>query len=122
MEQTRIDSLMEALTNVAIGFGINFAANVAVLPLVLGVPVNLSALGLIGAIYTVISVVRSYVLRRLFNGRSAWQAIKDRFNRRYVFVEGARFRLGDKTDLTWPTIETRALMARQRVQHLIERP
>ena len=108
MTQTRIDSLMEALTNVAIGFGINFAANVVVLPLVLNVPVNLTALGLIGLIYTVISVVRSYVLRRAFNGRSVWEAIKDRF--------------GSSPDLTWPAIETRALEARKRVQHLIERP
>lgn len=78
MTQTRTDSLMEALTNVAIGFGINFAANVVVLPAVLGIPVNFAELGLIGAIYTVISITRSYTLRRLFNGRSAWAAIKDR--------------------------------------------
>lgn len=79
MTQTRTDSFMEALTNVAIGFGINFVANILVLPAVLGVPVNLTELGLIGVIFTVISVTRSYTLRRLFNGRSVWQAIKDRF-------------------------------------------
>jgi hypothetical protein len=77
--QSRIDSLMEALTNVVIGFGINFVANVLFLPLVLHVPVNLGELGEIGVIFTVISVVRSYGLRRLFNGRTAWQALKDRF-------------------------------------------
>jgi hypothetical protein len=74
--QTRIDSFMESMTNVAIGFGINFAANVLILPVVLGVPVNLGELGFIGLLYTVISVVRSYALRRAFNGKSAWESIK----------------------------------------------
>lgn len=78
MKQARVDSFMEALTNVAVGFAINFAANVVILPAVLGVPVNLAALGLIGALYTLISVARSYAIRRLFNGRSIWQAIKGR--------------------------------------------
>lgn len=70
---------MEALVNVAIGFGINFIANIIVLPAVLGVPVNLAELGLIGVIFTAISITRSYVLRRLFNGRSVWAAIKGQF-------------------------------------------
>lgn len=80
-EQTRIDSFMEALVNIAIGFGINFAANVIVLPALLGVPVDLAALGLIGVIYTVISVARSYLIRRAFNGKSVWEAIKTRYLR-----------------------------------------
>jgi hypothetical protein len=78
MKQSRADSFMESLTNVAIGFGINFAANVLILPAVLGVPVHLAELGLIGLLYTVISVVRSYALRRAFNGRSVWQALTGR--------------------------------------------
>jgi hypothetical protein len=76
--QTRIDSFMESMTNVAIGFGINFAANVLILPVVLDVPVNLGELGFIGLLYTVISVVRSYALRRAFNGKSAWESLKSR--------------------------------------------
>lgn len=78
MRQARIDSFMEALVNVVIGFAINFVANVIVIPLVLNVPVNVAALGFIGAIYTVLSVVRSYVIRRVFDGRSPWQALKER--------------------------------------------
>lgn len=74
--QSRIDSFMEALTNVVIGFIINFIANIVILPLMLGVPVNLATFGLIGVAYTVVSVARSYGLRRLFNGRSPWQALK----------------------------------------------
>lgn len=79
--QTRVDSLMEALTNIVIGFAINAVANVLILPAVLGVPVNLKELGLIGALFTIISVVRSYALRRVFNGRTPWQALRGAFNR-----------------------------------------
>lgn len=66
MNQTRLESLLEAWVNVAIGFGINFTANMIVLPW-FGFPVSShQALG-IGFAYTVISVARSYVVRRWFN-------------------------------------------------------
>jgi len=69
MNQTRLGSLIEALFNVAIGFAINFAANLLILTLF-----GFSALTwrtnlVIGAIYTIISVARSYVVRRWFNAR-----------------------------------------------------
>ena len=78
--QTRVDSLMESLTNIVIGFAINFVANILILPAVLGVPVNLAELGWIGIFFTIISVVRSYTLRRVFNGRTPWQAIRAAFS------------------------------------------
>lgn len=77
--QSRVDSLMEALTNVLIGFLINFVANIVVLPLMLGVPADAGTFAVLGIVYTVISVGRTYVLRRAFNGRTAWEAIKGRF-------------------------------------------
>lgn len=68
MNQTRLGSLIEALVNVAIGFGINLAANLIVLPW-FGFNVTVSdALG-IGVVFTVISIARSYVIRRWFNGQ-----------------------------------------------------
>lgn len=79
MKQSRVDSFMEALMNVIVGFGVNFAANILILPAVLGVPVNLTALGFIGVLYTIISVARSYFIRRWFNGLSIWDAIKGRY-------------------------------------------
>ena len=79
MSQTRTGSLVEAIGNVVIGFGINFAANLYVLPLV-GFQVTPSTAFEIGMIFTVISVVRSYVLRRVFNGiRKGWNNVSDRF-------------------------------------------
>lgn len=67
MAQTRLGSFTEAWANIAVGFGINFTANMLVLPL-FGFDVRAGqALG-IGVIFTVISLARSYVLRRWFNG------------------------------------------------------
>lgn len=67
MTQTRTGSLVESLANIAIGFGINWAANMLVLPL-FGFHVTGSQAFGIGVIFTVISLIRSYVLRRWFNG------------------------------------------------------
>jgi hypothetical protein len=80
--QSRADSLMEAGVNVAIGLVISTIANHIILPLTLGVTPTLGQNVLIGVAFTIISLVRSYALRRLFNGRSVWQAIKDLFNDR----------------------------------------
>jgi len=64
--QSRIQSMIEAWINVAIGFGINLIANLIVLP-AFGYRVTVGdALG-IGVVFTVISVVRSYLIRRWFN-------------------------------------------------------
>lgn len=67
--QSRMGSFMESLINVVIGFGINFVANLVILPLFGFATLTLQDNFLIGLIYTVISVVRSYTIRRWFNGR-----------------------------------------------------
>lgn len=65
-EQTKWESLKEALTNIAIGYSVNFAANLVILPLV-GLPVTLAQNLVIGICFTLVSVFRSYVIRRWFN-------------------------------------------------------
>ena len=64
--QTRAASLVEALANIAIGLGISFAANLAILP-AFGLPVSLHQAAGISAAFTLVSLARSYALRRLFN-------------------------------------------------------
>ena len=66
MSQSRLGSMIEACANVVIGYGINFAANLLVLPL-FGLPVTAAEAAGIGVVFTLISLVRSYVLRRAFN-------------------------------------------------------
>ncbi len=68
MTQTRLGSLIEAIINVLIGFGINFTANMLIFPL-FGFHITPGANLALGLIYTVISVVRSYAVRRWFNAR-----------------------------------------------------
>ena len=65
MRQSRRMSFAEALTNVAVGYGIAVATQIAVFP-VFGLHASLADNLLMGAIFTVVSIVRSYSLRRLF--------------------------------------------------------
>lgn len=63
--QSKKMSLVESLTNVAIGYSINCTAQALIFPhfgLHCSIRQNLS----IGLIFTVISIARSYCLRRLF--------------------------------------------------------
>lgn len=67
MSQSKGMSFVESWVNVAIGFGINFTANMLVLPL-FGFHVTAAQSFGIGIIFTFISVGRSYLIRRWFNG------------------------------------------------------
>lgn len=67
MSQSRKGSLYEALINTAIGFAINFTANLIILPHFGFSSLTWDTNLLIGFAYTAISVVRSYVVRRWFN-------------------------------------------------------
>lgn len=77
MKQSRLDSLMEAITNVVIGFTINLIANWLILPWFLDVEPDFASFAALGAMYTAVSVARSYVIRRAFNGRTVWQTLRD---------------------------------------------
>ena len=65
MRQSRMMSLVEAGTNVAVGYGIAVLTQMAVFPL-FGLDATLVQNLAIGAVFTAISLVRSYALRRLF--------------------------------------------------------
>jgi hypothetical protein len=67
MAQTKLGSFIEAWANIVVGFAINFCANMTILPL-FGFKVTAGGAFEIGLIFTAISLVRSYVLRRYFNG------------------------------------------------------
>lgn len=66
MSQSRLGSMIEAVANVAIGYGVAVATQVVVFPW-FGLHASMSDNLLIGALFTVVSLVRSYTLRRLFN-------------------------------------------------------
>lgn len=69
MSQSRMMSLVEAGTNVVVGYVLAVATQIVVFPwfgLVVSIGNNLA----IGAIFVITSLLRSYVLRRLFE---RWQ-------------------------------------------------
>ena len=64
--QSKRHSFLEAVLNTAIGYFIAIATQMAVFPL-FGIHIPFHEDLLIGLIFTVVSLVRSYALRRLFN-------------------------------------------------------
>ena len=66
VRQTQLGSWLEACANILVGFGVNFLANLAILPL-FGFHVTPGQAFHIGLFFTAISLVRSYLLRRAFN-------------------------------------------------------
>lgn len=64
--QTRRGSFTESCINVAIGYGVAIASQLLVFPQ-FGISVSLADNLVIGAIFTIISIARSYVVRRAFN-------------------------------------------------------
>lgn len=66
--QSRLESLVEAVVNILLGFGINFTANLIVLPYFGFDLTPTDAFG-IGLVFTAISLARSYLIRRWFNAR-----------------------------------------------------
>ena len=66
--QTKRQSLIETLTSVFVGWLIGVILNMLVLPL-FDYDVSLTDGVLISIIFTAVSVVRSYVVRRIFNSK-----------------------------------------------------
>lgn len=65
MKQSRLMSLAESLANVLVGYGVAVVTQMAVFPL-FGLAVTVTENLLIGLIFTAVSIVRSYALRRGF--------------------------------------------------------
>ena len=66
--QTKKQSLIESLTSTTIGIIIGIVLNLTILP-IFGYPVSLSDSLWISVIFTVISIIRSYIIRRWFNSK-----------------------------------------------------
>lgn len=66
MRQSRLESLIEAGMNVAIGYGVALLSQMAIFPM-FGIYVPFSTNLWIGAWFTAISLARSYIIRRWFN-------------------------------------------------------
>jgi len=65
MRQSRVMSMIEAVTNVVVGYGLAIATQIVVFPW-FGIETGLAEHMTIGLAFTGVSLARGYLLRRLF--------------------------------------------------------
>jgi len=70
MSQSRLGSLAETTINMLVGFWLSVAVQMVVFPM-FGYDLPLHSNMAIVAIFTIVSMIRSYVLRRIFNWLTA---------------------------------------------------
>jgi ribose/xylose/arabinose/galactoside ABC-type transport system permease subunit len=78
MQQTRLSSFVEQLVNVSIGFSIALTAQLLVYPR-MGIDLSVGTHVEITLMFTLISIIRGYLIRRYFNARIHRMAEKIRF-------------------------------------------
>ena len=67
MKQSRVMSLVEAVANVVVGYGVAVVTQILIFP-IFGLHTTLAQNLKMGLVFTIVSIGRSYALRRLFEG------------------------------------------------------
>lgn len=70
--QSKLNSFIESLTNILIGYIVALMSQLAIFPL-FDINIPLSDNLLIGLYFTLISLIRSYVIRRYFNKKGSFK-------------------------------------------------
>ena len=70
MKQSRLMSFVEAVANVAVGYGVAVVTQILIFP-VFGLHTTLAENLSMGGIFTGVSIIRSFLLRRAFEGLRA---------------------------------------------------
>ena len=65
MKQTRLMSLVESVANVIVGYGVAVVTQILIFP-IFGLHTTLAQNLKMGAIFTIVSIARSFALRRVF--------------------------------------------------------
>ena len=65
MKQTRLMSLVESVANVVVGYGVAVITQIMIFP-IFGLHTTLAQNLKTGAVFTLVSIVRSFALRRVF--------------------------------------------------------
>lgn len=81
MRQTRAMSLVEAIVNVFVGYGVAITTQILVFPW-FGLHATLGDTLAIGLIFTLVSIARSYCLRRLFERLKGMARLRIAMSRR----------------------------------------
>jgi len=65
MKQSRLMSLVESVANVIVGYGVAVVTQILIFP-IFGLHTTLAQNLQMGAIFTIVSIARSFALRRVF--------------------------------------------------------
>ena len=65
MKQSRLMSLVESVANVIVGYGVAVVTQILIFP-IFGLHTTLAQNLKMGAIFTIVSITRSFALRRVF--------------------------------------------------------
>lgn len=76
MKQSRLMSLVESVANVSVGYGVAVMTQFLIFP-IFGLHTTLAQNLKMGAIFTIVSIARSFALRRVF------EAIRMRYSQRH---------------------------------------
>lgn len=77
MSQSTQGSAVEAISNILIGFPINFCLNIMILPLTWDNDHIIRSGFITGAVFTVVSFIRQMYIRRWFNSiKAAWNVAR----------------------------------------------
>jgi hypothetical protein len=68
--QTKLNSFIESLSNVFIGYIVAVFSQLLIFPY-FDINIPFSENLLIGVYFTIISLIRSYIIRRFFNGKTS---------------------------------------------------
>ena len=66
MKQSRFMSMVESIVNVVVGYGVAVVTQILIFPM-FGLHTTLEENLQMGAVFTMVSIARSFALRRLFN-------------------------------------------------------
>lgn len=67
--QTKIHSFIESCVNVIIGYSVALGSQIVIYP-IFDIDVNMSDQATIALLFTIISLIRSYLLRRFFTHKT----------------------------------------------------
>jgi hypothetical protein len=102
MKQSRVMSLVESAVNILVGLGVAMLANAIILPW-LGFDISFKQNLIFGVLMTVVSIVRSYALRRLFEAlhirRPLSPFMQAVIAERYEQIEYHGYSIGDDDQL-----------------------
>ena len=66
MKQSKKHSLLEAVTSTLIGMGVSFTAQIIIFP-IMGIDVRIEQNLILTTLFTAISIIRGYFVRRFFD-------------------------------------------------------